>query len=48
MTKSSAILCDSSSTEVQLIDLWLKIFTCVGDFLYRNVPKTFDEQKLNF
>ena len=25
-----------------------KSFTCVLNFLYRNVSKTFDEQKLNF
>ena len=30
------------------MNLWLKDFACVRDFLYRNVPKMSDEQKLNF
>ena len=31
-----------------VINLGLKNFTCACDFLYRNVPKPSDEQKLNF
>ena len=31
-----------------IINLLLKNFTHVHNFLYSNVPKTSDEQKLNF
>ena len=31
-----------------IINLRLKNFTCVCDFLYRNVSKTYDQQKLDF
>jgi len=31
-----------------VINLWLKNFIRVHDFLYRNVAKTFHEQRLNF
>ena len=33
---------------LRVINLWLKNFSSVRNFLYRNVPKTSDEQKLNF
>ena len=50
LTQSLAILCDSSFTEVHYdaIIWWLKNFTCVRDFLYRNISETSDEQTLNF
>ena len=30
----------------RVINLWLKNFTCVRDFLYKNVLKRYDKQKL--
>ena len=52
LPQSSAILCDSSFTKVHLIrwhyKLVVKIFYLCTWLLYRNVPETFDEQKLNF
>ena len=33
---------------MHVINYWLKNVACVRDFLYRNVPKTSHEQKLNF
>ena len=54
LTQSLAILHGSSFTEVHLIR-WLyklvvkKFYLCTGTWLlYRNVPETSDEQKLNF
>ena len=49
LTQSLAILCDSSFTEVHLIrwryKLVVKKFYLCTWLLYRNVPKTSDEQK---
>ena len=51
-TQSLAIPCDSSFTEVHLIrwrhKLVVKKFYLCTWLLYRNVPETSDEQKLNF
>ena len=52
LTQSLAIPCDSSFTEVHLIrwrhKLVVKKFYLCPWLLYRNVPETSDEQKLNF
>ena len=52
LTQSLAILSDSSFTEVHLIrwryKLVVKKFYLCTWLLYRNVPETSDEQKLNF